>query len=158
MSSCSPSPASTSASWTSSSTVPGVQSPSSPKESRDCALLARLDDFELDSHVDWLVDAMLDAARSDSLKRACQAFGLKREREMKTAYGQEKESWRDRLARAATDGELTRTRVFLQVLTQEQGWRYRPAGTEQPSLRERLIVEFAIDEKAVEQKVRSDFT
>ena len=46
-------------------------------------------------HVGWLADAILDAARSDSLRKTCQAFGLKREKEIQTRYGKEKESRRD---------------------------------------------------------------
>jgi ParB/RepB/Spo0J family partition protein len=120
------------------------------------ALVARLDDVELDAHVDWLVDAILDAARSDSLKRTCQAFGLKREKELESRHGKEKESWRDRLCRAVREEEVTAKKVLMQVLMQEQGWRYRPEGTEQPSLRERLLVEFGIDEVAIGQKVWED--
>ena len=61
---------------------------------------------------------------------------------MQTAYGKEKESWRDRLCRAVREEEVTPRKLFLQVLMQEQGWRYRPEGTEQPSLRERLLESF----------------
>jgi hypothetical protein len=52
--------------------------------------------------------------------------------------------------------EVTPRRVFLQLLMQEQGWRYRPEGAEQPSLRERLLGEVEIDENGIEKRVRED--
>ena len=117
------------------------------------ALLARLDDFKLDGHVDWLGDALLDSARSDSLRRVCQAFGLKREKEVQTTYGKQRETWRDRLCRAVLEKEVKSRPLFLAALMQEQGWTYRP-NKESPSLRERLIEEVKLDGKKIEQGVR----
>jgi len=119
------------------------------------ALIARLDEVELDSHVLWLAEAILDSARSDSLRMACQAFGLKREKEVRTNYGTQRETWRDRLVRALNECEVTPPRLFLMVLMLEQGWTWRPSGSKVPSLRERLIGEMGIDESELEQGIRT---
>lgn len=115
------------------------------------ALRAKLDQVSLDEHAGWLVEAILDSARCDSLRLACHALALKREQEVQTRYGKEKESWRDRLARALEEKTLTPKVVFLKVLTREQGWRH---GREGPSLHERLVAELRIDEKEIAKNTR----
>ncbi len=112
------------------------------------ALRAKLDKVSLDEHAAWLAEAILDSARCDSLRLACAALGLRREREVRTRYGKEKESWRDRLARAIEEKTLTAKAVFLEVLTREQGWHHRKEGT---PLRERLLQELKIDEQKIEK-------
>jgi len=85
------------------------------------ALRGKLDQVSLDARADWLAEAILDSARCDSLRLACSALGLRREKEVQTRYGKEKESWRDRLARAIDEKTFTTKAVFLEVLTREQG-------------------------------------
>jgi len=121
-------------------------------------LAARLDEVDLEKHIEWLADAILDAARSDSLRLSCRAFGLRREKEVETPYGKEKESWRDRLVRAVSEKVITPRALLLLVLIHEQGWRYRPPGTEASALRDRLIEELDIGRRATGKKVQTNST
>jgi len=115
------------------------------------ALRAKLDMVCLDERADWLAEAILDSARCDSLRLACSALGLKREKVVQTRYGKERESWRDRLARAIEERAFTPKVVFLEVLNREQGWHHRTKGT---ALRERLLAEVRIDVKETAKRVR----
>lgn len=117
------------------------------------ALRAKLDRVSLEERTDWLAEAILDSARCDSLRLACSALGLKREKDVQTRYGKEKESWRGRLARALEEKTLTSKAAFLEVLTREQGWHHRSKGT---ALRERLLAELRIDVKEIERKARAE--
>jgi hypothetical protein len=114
-------------------------------------LRAKLDTISLDEHADWLAEAILDSARCDSLRLACSALALKREKEVQTRYGKEKESWRDRLVRAIEEKVLTPKAVFLEVLTREQGWHHAREGT---PLRERLLEDLEIDMEKIEKGVQ----
>jgi len=117
------------------------------------ALRVKLDQVSLDERAAWLAEAILDSARCDSLRLTCSALGLKREKEVQTRYGKEKESWRDRLARAIKEKAFTPKVVFLEVLTREQGWHHRTKGA---ALRDRLLAELTIDVKEIERKARAE--
>jgi hypothetical protein len=84
----------------------------------------------------------------------CQAFGLKREKEIQTNYGKQRETWRDRLCRSVPRKEIKTKPLFLALLMQEQGWTYRPS-RESPSLRERLLGVTEVDDEGIEAAARA---